>query len=78
MDLVTDPATGKLSESKCWANVGKLLMAWVLWHETDAGRVTEPLLMWFGILLFAHESVSRFLNNRLAAQTTVDPEKKAP
>ena len=69
MDLITDPVTGRLAETKLWANIGKALMCWVLWNEATQGQVTESLLMWFGLLLFAHESVSRFLINRHDIQT---------
>lgn len=67
MDLVTDPINGRLAETKIWTNIGKALMCWALYHEAIAGRLTEPLLMWFGLLIFAHEAVSRFLTGRYAA-----------
>ena len=76
MDVITDPVTGRLSEAKIWANAGKGLMCWALWHEAMQGQLTEPLLMWFGLLLFAHESVSRFLINRHDIQTQAEPGTK--
>ena len=67
MDLVTDAATGRMSESKIWANAGKAIMCWALVHQTLNESLTEVLLMWFGLVVLGHELGARFLTNKFAA-----------
>ena len=62
MDLVTDPISGRLAETKIWSNAGKALMCWVVWHEAIQGQLTEPLLLWFAAAVLGHESLTRFMN----------------
>ena len=62
MDLVTDPISGRLAETKIWSNAGKALMCWVMWHETVEGTITEPLLLWFAAAVLGHEAITRFMN----------------
>lgn len=64
MELVTDPKTGRMSEAKLWLHPAKALMLWALWHETQAGRLTPEMLIWFALVLFAHEAISRFVSWR--------------
>ena len=76
MDLITDPISGRLAETKIWSNAGKGLMCWVLWHEAVQGQLTEPLLMWFGLVVLGHETVTRYLTMKREkdAQTQEAPK----
>lgn len=78
MDMVTDAATGRLSESKIWANIGKGVMCWVLIAESIGGNPTEVLLMWFGIIVLGHELGARFLTNKHAAAQQAIPSTEPP
>lgn len=61
-ELLTDPATGKLAESKIWVNIAKACMVWAfiynVWKDTD----TEWLWLVFAAILTAHESFSRLIS----------------
>lgn len=69
-DLIEDPATGRLSESKLWIHPVKAAMLWAFCWETYHGRLTESILWAFGILLLSHETVSRIVSWRFGQSST--------
>lgn len=79
--LVTDPATGFLSESKLWLHPAKAVYIWAFVHMTLLGQMTESLLLAFCVPLLAHETISRYVGMRVAkgsmeiAQQPVDVPK---
>ena len=77
MDLVTDPISGRLAETKVWANAGKALMCWVVWHEAIQGQLTEPLLLWFAVAVLGHEAVTRFMNMKREKDNIAQPASES-
>lgn len=65
-DLLTDPSTGRMSESKLWLHPAKLAYIWAFIHMTLNGGMTEPLLLAFCVPLLAHETISRVVGIKIA------------
>lgn len=76
MDMVIDHATGKLSESKVWVNIGKAALTGILINEAYQGTLTEPLLMWFGFIVCLHELGARALSNKYVSNQGSTSEQK--
>ena len=68
-DLVTDKASGRLSEGKLWSNVGKAAMTWGFVYAILRGGNSEWLWTSYGGVVVFHEIASRFMNQR---QQTLD------
>lgn len=74
LELVTDPSTGRMSESKLWIHPAKAVYIWAFVHLTLGGLMTESLLLAFCIPLLAHETISRVVGMKIAGAVTQDNE----
>jgi hypothetical protein len=66
-DLFVDHATGRLRESKVWANIAKASMTFGFIWSVVHGQNTDWLWMAFGAPMLGHESVTRLFNMKEAA-----------
>lgn len=72
LQLLTDPATGRLSESKLWLHPTKAVLIWAFVYVTLHYPPSEWLWVAFGGLMLSHETVSRMVSWRYGK-----PEAKA-
>ena len=67
-DLVTHEATGRLSETKLWSNIGKAAMTfgfvWVVVH----GSSSEFLWATYGGVVVLHAMGNRFMDGKKSAE----------
>lgn len=76
-DLIEDPASGRLSESKLWLHPAKAAFLWAFCAITWRNGLTEGLLWGFMVPLLAHEAVSRVISWRMGQpqQPPAEPPK---
>jgi len=63
-DLFVDHITGRLRESKVWANIGKAAMTFGFIHAVMHGQNTDWLWTAYGLPVLGHEFVTRMLNQK--------------
>lgn len=63
-DLFVDHNTGRIRESKVWANIGKAAMTWAFCHVIYKGGSSEMLWAAYGTVMCGHETATRILNLR--------------
>ncbi len=68
MDLVTDPATGKLKETLLWSNLGKFsALVWFWWKCYS--DLDQEWLWWIVlVVLTAHAAFSQLVMSRMGAK----------
>lgn len=67
-DLIVDHTTGRIRESKVWANIGKGAMTWAFVWVIYKGGSSEMLWVAYGTIVCGHEAATRLLNIRDKAQ----------
>lgn len=72
-DLITDPVSGRLSETKVSVLVGKALCMWGFVYLVLKGTSSEWLFLIMLITFMAHESWSRIA---VARYLNVEPKKE--
>lgn len=73
-DLYTDPATGRISESKIWINVGKAVATWAFVYLILHGKAEEFVWWAYLLVITAHEAISRVVSWRFGGQQRVEPQ----
>jgi hypothetical protein len=66
VELITDPSTGRASESKIWLHPAKAVIIWAFAYLTLKGGMTSELIWAFSVPLFAHEAVSRIISMKIS------------
>jgi len=67
MDIVTEYKSGRLSETKIWANIGKAVMTWGFIYVIMRGGSSEFLWLAYGGIVVAHEVFSKAQNQKQQA-----------
>lgn len=76
-DLVVDPVTGLLSETKISSLLIKLIFAWAFVYEIMRGPVSTELWFVVGTMFIAHEAWSRIASARFI-QPAIDKMAGTP
>lgn len=77
-DLLTDPSTGRMSESKLWLHIAKPAFIWGYVYMTMHDKMDWMLALTFGLLLMAHESISRLIGLRIAGAGAIADARTGP
>jgi len=67
--LFTDPATGTVSESKLWINVGKGVATWAFIYMVLQGKAEESVWWAYLLVISCHEAISRVVSWRFGRDT---------
>lgn len=67
-DLVTDPATGALSHTKIWSNIGCAAATFAFVKAGSAGHLDADIWAIFLAGVCGHAAISKFLSLKYGAQ----------
>lgn len=72
VDLITDCATGQLSHTKLWANIGYAAMTYAFVADALAGGLTDMKLFAYGSVVAGSAAASKLISVRGKANARSD------